>query len=46
MKFSIKTEPTNVRVEDRLTFGDDPIADTDSGSLFYFPHPPEISLIY
>ena len=21
-----------------LTFGDDPIPDTDSGSLFYFPH--------
>jgi len=21
-----------------LTFGDDPISDTDSGSLFHFPH--------
>ena len=36
LKLGIMTGPTNWK--NWLTSGGDPVPDTDSGSLFYFPH--------
>jgi len=40
LKPGAKIEPTNRK--NWLTFGDDPVQDTDPGSLFHFPHLYEI----